>query len=471
MRPEDVEFRGGMGGDPHMTWSILDPKTGQSTGRIMTSGPIDRAVLPPTLYHTTTHLREVKASTHLLGVHDGGGLGGGVDPGVSLTSSLDDARLIRKELRRAIEMSTTDPYHTDKVLARYQVEDERENGLAPGALNKARDFAVNNWLVNVTTSPTHQTALEALQAYLQMRESVGQELSGKIYGDFQHGTSPLKNPLILGRADDFAKLDPANVGIVTVPRDDLPKRALVREGTDDFLHEVRVHADVPLAHAQFVEKAYDPSEPRDERGRWADSGGDGGAAPKLPALARRVAEPIARYEDQYRGHEIEHAVAVGNDGVVYLVKDGAYDHVSFSQKDVAMMTLVAKDDGLVFTHNHPGARSFSEDDVRMAAKVGFTEMRAVGRTESPNPDEPGVMDVTYRMRPGSAGFPDPGTLHAMYDMEDKAVYGEFKTKLDDKDSDLTEPMANYTHQHEVWTRLARRFPQHFVYSREEVMHA
>ena len=259
MSPENVAWVRGWGDQG--TWQYRDPKTGTPTGEIVsgteTKGPFTAEDLPDNLYHTTVHMDKLKGSTHLLAQHDGGGMGGGnYRAGVSLTTSASDAKLMQTELRRAIGVSKADPKTIREQLAAIANEDEKNNGLAPGTLKLAADEGAQHFFNQPAKYQSRNTALEAFQSYLRRREAIGG--AGQAYRDFNRGENQLKNPLILGTADDFSKLDPANVGIVKIPKASMPdpSKAFTHAGTDDFLHEIRVHADVPLKGSEVVKDEF-----------------------------------------------------------------------------------------------------------------------------------------------------------------------------------------------------------------------
>ena len=286
------------------TWYVRNPETGKSTG-VLLSRPLSRDEIPETLYHATTNMSAVRGSSMLLGRHDGGGLGGGGREGVSLTTSRADAELIAKELRREIVLAKNPPRDTPALRAALEAfarEDEKDGGLSDGSLQGAVDFAVHNaeganymaatreWNGESWESSPPRTgdSLElglashthdAFGAYLQLRAREAEQAlfpstTVAQHTDFRFGDkyAPFKNPIILGDAKDFRRLDPANIGVVELSKESIPAEALVREGTDDFLHEVRVHADVPLKGAKFhAQKARprhgifsSPEEPRSQ---------------------------------------------------------------------------------------------------------------------------------------------------------------------------------------------------------------
>jgi hypothetical protein len=109
---------------------------------------------------------------------------------------------------------------------------------------------------------------------------------------------------------------------------------------------------------------------------------DGGPAADLRAI-------VLRHEQELRRMDHEMAMAFAADGRILLVKRGDPRSVLFDDQEVQRMFGAA-----VFTHNHPGDRSFSEADVALACALEWEEVRAVGPT------------WTHVLRPGSAGWND-----------------------------------------------------------------
>jgi hypothetical protein len=228
--PDDVKLNKGWYGEKdYYTWK--DKPGMMVTGRIL-----DKADIPDTLYHVTTNASAVEGSGYLRGQNADAGLGGGQEDGVSFTTDLTDAKVIQRELKRAVEIARGD--HSIESIERFAREDEREAGLEEGALNNAVSFARRNWDVNIQ-SPVYDSKQkkdslleDVFKAYLQIRGNSNKP--------------ELKNPLLFGRQEQLRKIDPANVRTLHVPKAGIPDRALVTSGSDDFLHEVRVYADVPV---------------------------------------------------------------------------------------------------------------------------------------------------------------------------------------------------------------------------------
>jgi hypothetical protein len=81
---------------------------------------------------------------------------------------------------------------------------------------------------------------------------------------------------------------------------------------------------------------------------------------------------LDRVERKIRDFTVEHAFAFSIDGeLLFHRTDDAVSQVGFD--DVALTLLP----GAVLTHNHPGGRSFSEEDAVFAMRLGLAEMRVV----------------------------------------------------------------------------------------------
>jgi len=228
---DDLKLNKGWYGEKdYYTWK-------DKPGMMVTGRVLDKAELPDTLYHVTTNATAVESSGYLRGQNADVGLGGGQEDGVSFTTDLTDAKVIQRELRRAVEIAQQK--HTIESLDRFAREDEQEAGMAEGSLNDAVNYARRNWDVNIT-SPVYDSEQkkaslleDVFKMYLQIRGNSKDPL--------------LKNPMLFGRQEHLRNLDPNNIRTLHVPKSGIPDRALVTSGSDDFLHEVRVYSDVPVA--------------------------------------------------------------------------------------------------------------------------------------------------------------------------------------------------------------------------------
>jgi hypothetical protein len=90
--------------------------------------------------------------------------------------------------------------------------------------------------------------------------------------------------------------------------------------------------------------------------------------PRNPTLQ----SSLDRVEREIRDLVVEHAYAVSMDGeLLFHRSEDALSHIRFDHATLALLP------GAVLTHNHPGGRSFSEEDVTFAMRLGLTEMRVV----------------------------------------------------------------------------------------------
>lgn len=259
-------------------------------GTLAPGAPIERSSLPPVLYHATTRLDALGTSAMLKAQHGDRGLGGGTSDGVSLTTSRADAELIAVALRRAHELVTDRPESEDALrehLTKYARADERAAKIPEGSLQRAVDQAVYNYHVNMGASASNHpdatdtpwaagTAKDAFSMYLQIRRTDGQKAafgdSFEAYKKMDASDSPLKNPLLFSGVDALRSVDPRHIGIVSVPVKSIPESALLMPG-DDYLHEVRVHADVPLGGAAWqlaasFDAAAEPTEAQKAAGNY-----------------------------------------------------------------------------------------------------------------------------------------------------------------------------------------------------------
>jgi hypothetical protein len=120
--------------------------------------------------------------------------------------------------------------------------------------------------------------------------------------------------------------------------------------------------------------------------------------------------------------------------------------VRLGPKDVERMC------GLVMTHNHPGGRSLSLDDVDLAVCADLVEVRAVGMALGVAASGQRV-PVAHRLLRPPGGWPPIVDIAATYERHSETVFGEFWARIDD--GRLSRRLANALHLHEVWIRVAR----------------
>ena len=119
--------------------------------------------------------------------------------------------------------------------------------------------------------------------------------------------------------------------------------------------------------------------------------------------------------------------------------------VRLGPKDIERMR------GLAMTHNHPGGRSLSLDDVDLAVCADLVEIRAVGMALGVAASGQRVA-VTHRLLRPPGGWPPMADITAGYERHSEAVFDEFWARIDE--GRLSRRLANALHLHEVWTRVA-----------------
>jgi hypothetical protein len=191
-----------------------------------------------------------------------------------------------------------------------------------------------------------------------------------------------------------------------------------------------------------IAKAFDPSEPRDDKGQWTEnpSGGLGDAGsgdhpeigtPFIKHMPEAQGKAVVKYEAELlirnrgaRGGEgKERMVIVRPDGDIALDKEGTKNHVSFSTGHGSDVERIQSIPGCVGTHNHPadGGFSLSPADVSTAGQIGLSEIRAVG------------MDATYSMKPlPGKKWPSPRVMQIAYDNATRPLIDAAKKRAVEK---------------------------------------
>jgi hypothetical protein len=194
--------------------------------------------------------------------------GGNGLAGVSLTTSKETAEFIEREMKRSATLAQTVKTRDDflNLLNHFVNQDSLIADREPEAV-KALFRAMENTIDNFDGN---------LPAYIRLREEGSEFAKGDPYATLAaetystvylnsrsdlawkaatasgeldksvYNVHPLRNPLLMGGTEARMRMKPEQVSIIEVKRDMLPKNALVRTGTDDFLQEIRVHADIPL---------------------------------------------------------------------------------------------------------------------------------------------------------------------------------------------------------------------------------
>lgn len=258
---EDVKEEKEWGGKTVYVWK-------HTPGLLVQGQILDKKDLPERLYHVTTAADAVKKSGVLLGQSGAGsggsaGLGGGVDKGVSFTRSRQDAELIHRELTRHIKIAKGQITGEDfKDIAR---EDAAIAGIDPNVLLPAAEEAYRAYRGHLSYFKEHlpetpplkavsSATSDAFKFYLIMRESAAYKLKKENPDAYEK----LKNPVLFGDLNKLAKIDLKQVRILSVPSKNIPDKALITTGTDEFLREVRVYADVPV-EGLIVENIFCPT--------------------------------------------------------------------------------------------------------------------------------------------------------------------------------------------------------------------
>lgn len=149
-----------------------------------------------------------------------------------------------------------------------------------------------------------------------------------------------------------------------------------------------------------------------------------------------------------KGHET--GVLFNKDGNIVIDKRGGSRSVQFTKHECLLMN-----DG-IFTHNHPGAwgyaendimrigNSFSIQDIALAVENNLAEMRAV----TPN--------YTFSMKRPEGGWGiSVEELMKLYNDENRNLRLEFTRRIN-KDT-LTISQASATHFHILWKRLSKNW--------------
>lgn len=220
-------------------------------------GPLSKEDLPEEMYHITVNKDLVDKSGFLRGQSDGGGMGGGNSlSGVSLTTDKGSAALMVRELRRTVYLSQASIKSTEdfqSIMNKFVAQDLRIGGgkvEVKEALQAASNSAVRFFDGNASSYPDKaRLASEGYRTSYLMARSIRTDdlLSGRL-------KSPLRNPLLMGDNDDYRKINLKQIGFVTVKRSAVPSKALIHKGSDDFLHEIRIHSDVPIHKVHGVKK-------------------------------------------------------------------------------------------------------------------------------------------------------------------------------------------------------------------------
>jgi hypothetical protein len=145
---------------------------------------------------------------------------------------------------------------------------------------------------------------------------------------------------------------------------------------------------------------------------------------------------LERIERQIRSLPVEHVYVLGPDNeILFHHTDDLPDQVRFP------FPLLSRWEMSVVTHNHPGGKSFSPRDVRLACRANLAELRVVTRRRR------------YVVRPPLLGWAAVGleTLNHAIDREQlllkDVLYDEIARQM------LTTSLADEVAPHRLWQRL------------------
>ena len=160
-----------------------------------------------------------------------------------------------------------------------------------------------------------------------------------------------------------------------------------------------------------------------------------------------LGKSLAKTEAEIRQLPHERALIFNQDGTIFFERNGTSSQVAFTDQEFKTFT------GKVFTHNHPGNTSFSDNDVHRAAEYELSEMRAVST------------NYTHSIKPPVLGWEK--------DMWYNEILPEYREALDKvvtensaliSEGALTKLEAELRKNHEIWKRVAAKTG--LIYSRE-----
>jgi hypothetical protein len=158
-----------------------------------------------------------------------------------------------------------------------------------------------------------------------------------------------------------------------------------------------------------------------------------GGAP-MPPLPEPVQRALAAAEPTLRNGTVERLIAYDHAGNEVLRLDGTVDEVKIPRAAYGMLR------NSIVTHNHPGGRSFSEDDIITAIQLDVFELRAVSR------------DFTFRLRRPGRGW-GPWAIDEL-----QVAYDEVSRSIDQlvASGTITQEVADRSAHHELAKRFAAR---------------
>jgi hypothetical protein len=128
-----------------------------------------------------------------------------------------------------------------------------------------------------------------------------------------------------------------------------------------------------------------------------------GAYPKVkPDVSTPARAAAVALEDRIRLDEAETGAFIDFDGRIIVQKTGPKPAKGEPKKVTFTERELRGTYGSVFTHNHPGNRPFSPEDVEAAIAQGLTELRAAGPT------------LRYQMQRKGPTWPTIDELHEAF---------------------------------------------------------
>jgi len=226
-----------------------------STGGFVRGTPItwDDARIPETVYHVTTNYSSVLADGLLRGAGIGGLGGDKRDQLVSLT--------ISKEIARNLEYDIRFMAHLANIIG---IEPERPSSKRPAwgrrlaALLQAEAQA-HDWTCYLNIFSEAEAALMKKQGYAVPEWTPELEdfsYAEKAFGDWTRWffleratNNNEKNPIFISaEASDWSQVDPDNVQMIAIPKENLNTGALITDFDlgQNHLEEIRIYGDLPV---------------------------------------------------------------------------------------------------------------------------------------------------------------------------------------------------------------------------------
>ncbi len=138
----------------------------------------------------------------------------------------------------------------------------------------------------------------------------------------------------------------------------------------------------------------------------------------------------------------EKAFILDDKGNVIYEKGGNYNRVQFNLEEAKYFK------GNIFIHNHPGASSFSYDDIDVMLRYKMKEMRAIGVDYQGNVHK-------YIMKPKTPGvYPRSGIILKDYNVGFKKIKLSYDAKY--WRGEVKWPDAVIKIGNELWTEIVRK---------------